>query len=273
MELGALALVFVLGACIGSFLNVLIFRYGFREYSSSRSVCMSCDGVLGAYDLIPLVSYVILGGRCRHCGSGISPQYPLVELASGLLFVGAFTRTAASTPGTEFLFALTALFWVVLLALVVYDLRHTLIPLPLLGVLSALTVILTGMQYALGLMNVWDALLGAAICGGFFGLLVLVTRGRGMGLGDALLAAILGLFLGVDAGIAASVIAVWIATIVGVSLIIGQSVFQRIALVSLHTRVTLKSEIPFAPFLALGALIVWGFGLSLSAFGIAPLVW
>lgn len=273
MELGVLALVFVLGACVGSFLNVFIFRYGFREHDAPRSACMACNGTLGAYDLIPLVSYVLLGGRCRRCGSGISAQYPLVELGSGILFVLSYLHMGALSLGLEVVFALTALFWVVLLALVVYDIRHTLMPLPLIGVLAALAFgAAVARSYALS-VPISEALIGAAVCGGFFALLVAITRGRGMGIGDAYVAAVIGMMLGLEQGVVASMLAVWIGTVVGLTLIVVQSVFQRSALGTGGARVTLQSEIPFAPFLALGALIAWEFSLGLSAFGISLPLW
>lgn len=269
MDVLVAAFLFILGASVGSFLNVVILRFGYHERGGERSQCMACGTTLGALDLVPLFSYAALGGRCRTCGSGISIQYPLVEVLTGFLFVLTYLMVATGGAVNEFLFVLFAGFWASLVALVAYDIRHTLIPLPFVYALYAfgllrvcLSVFETGTW-----LPITDAALGALVCGGFFALIYTLTRGRGMGIGDAYVAGAIGLMFGLESGIVASVLAVWIGSIVGLMLIALQLVFQRIQRVGGNRRVTLKSEIPFAPFLALGALLAW-IGITLNTLGL-----
>ncbi len=110
---------------------------------------------------------------------------------------------------------------------------------------------------------VGDALLGALVCGGFFALITALTRGRGMGIGDAYIAASIGAMFGLAVGVVSGVFAVWIGALTGVALLLVQAVFIQLQATRRWKRVTLKTEIPFAPFLALGALVA-------SVTGIAP---
>lgn len=249
MELALSALLFVLGVCAGSFLNVVILRFGYAERSGTRSACMACGTTLTARDLVPILSYLTLRGRCRHCGSALLAQYPLVELAAGLLFIASYTVTGDAYHGA--LFVATAGFWVSFLALVVYDLRHTLVPLPFVYGMYGFAAFSFLLSPATG------ALWGAPVCAGFFALISVATRGRGMGIGDAYIAGAIGLFLGLEQGIVASAVAVWVGAVVG------------IALMAVRTRVTLKTEIPFAPFLALGALATWWYSLGFASLGLS----
>lgn len=250
----------LLGLMVGSFLNVVVLRFGFSERPAVRSHCAQCSTQLTVLDLVPVLSYIVLGGRCRHCGSAIRVQYPLVELAVGLLFAGTYVvyPPGADIASTiQFLAALG--FWASLVGLVVYDIRHTLIPTPFVYALfgfAAVNVLGTMFQYAL-LVPLIDAMLGGVVCGGFFALITLVTRGRGMGIGDAYVAGAIGLFLGLEGGAIACAFGVWIGAAVGVLALLAQHVFPRTRLLVAGMRVTLKSELPFAPFLALGALIVY----------------
>src|SRR4051812_27470438 len=114
----------VLGAIGGSFLNALSFRLGTgRSVLRGRSQCMRCGHTLSALDLVPILSYVFLRGRCRYCGTKVSIQYPLVEAAGALLAFGI----AALNPA-PLSFAFYFLVWMTLLFVVVYDLRHYIIP-------------------------------------------------------------------------------------------------------------------------------------------------
>lgn len=270
MEVLVAGLLFILGASVGSFLNVVILRFGYSERGGERSACMACGTTLGVFDLVPMFSYAALGGHCRTCGSSISIQYPLVEVLTGFLFVLTYLQVGAGGVASEALFVLFSGYWAAMVALVAYDIRHTLIPLQFVYALygfAALKVALTVFQ-----SNSWlplsDALWGAVVCSGFFALIYAVTNGRGMGIGDAYVAGAIGLMLGLEAGIVSSVLAVWIGAIVGLTLVAIQFVFQRILLAHSSKHVTLKTEIPFAPFLALGALLVWSVGIELSALGL-----
>ncbi len=193
------------GACIGSFLNVCIHRLPRRaSVVRPRSACPGCGGPIAWHDNIPVLSYLILGGRCRRCRAPISPRYPLVEAATSILFVLLFLKR-----GPTFAFALDALLVAALLALIVVDALHQILP-------NAIT--LPGI--ALGLLSsplrgaggrpVIDALVGAAL--GFLLPWAIneayrlwqaargVPRDRredGIGQGDFKLLAMIGAFLGV----------------------------------------------------------------------------
>lgn len=257
----------LLGAIIGSFLNVLILRHGYSESTSSRSHCMACNEGLQAHALIPIFSFFLLRGRCAHCGSKISLQYPSVEVITAVLFaLTAYALPFARYALPDFIALISFfIFWAGLVAVVVYDLRHTLVPLLFIGVMAvgALLKALAGLLFvsATTLINV---LLGGIVWGGFFFMLYLITRGRGLGLGDAYIAGVIGMMFGFSGGFIASVAGVWIGAAVGLTLV-GLSLIRQHRLAGGGNRVTLKTEIPFAPFLAAGALVafvaeyvVWG---------------
>lgn len=263
---------FLLGAVVGSFLNVVVLRFGFYERSSSRSRCASCSATLSPSDLVPILSYLWLGGRCRTCGSTLSIQYPLVELATGVLFALTYALLPFGTV-PEIVVVLAHLgFWSVLVALVAYDLRHTLIPLPFIYALFGFALLALLARAAT--LELWfpvvDGVVGGLVTGGFFAAIYFVTRGRGMGLGDACVAGAVGLLLGLSGGVLAAAVGVWSGALVGLALIAVQRSFPHARVLVAGRRVTLKSEIPFAPFLAFGAvvafiadiapaaLIVWG---------------
>jgi prepilin signal peptidase PulO-like enzyme (type II secretory pathway) len=263
MEYTITALLFLLGVCVGSFLNVVILRFGFSERAAQRSQCAQCNATLRARDLVPLVSYLALRGRCAHCGSAITAQYPIVEVLLGAVFVLTFMVTQSGTYD-PLLFVVTAGFWTAMLGLVVYDVRHTLVPLPFVYALFGFAGVrvLVDLATYYSLVPLMDALWGAVVCGGFFALITAVTRGKGMGIGDAYIAAAIGAMFGLTVGVVAGVFAVWIGALFGISMLLAQWVFEQLASRASHRRVTLKSEIPFAPFLALGALVAWSTGFA-----------
>ena len=181
------------GLVIGSFLNVVIHRLP-RGMSllRPRSHCPACGGIIAWYDNVPLLSFVLLRGRCRHCRAAIPVRYPLVELASGLVLVGVFWRFDLTVAAVE-----AALLTLLLLPLAVIDLEHHLLP-------DWLTIpgLAVGLLFSLarGIVPIADALVGAGL-GALVPLLVIVIyrtiRGvEGMGLGDVKLLAMIGAFLG-----------------------------------------------------------------------------
>ncbi len=252
---------FLLGTCVGSFVNVQVLRFGYTERRESRSHCASCGTQLRWYDLIPLVSYLLLRGRCRYCGSAISTQYLLVEITVGILFVLVYVMARPSFD----IFGGLALaghlvFWTSLWAVFLYDLRHTLVPLPFVYAAVFGALIVRGLEayVFLDTYPLLDAVYGALALGGFFAVISLATKGRGMGIGDAYVAAAVGCYLGLVLGLEAAVTGVWTGTILyGVLLML-----TRLTLVPPKVRVTMKSELPFAPFLFLGAAIVAFGGFS-----------
>src|SRR5688572_15032179 len=123
---------FILGLIIGSFLNVVILRTHTNKSFGGRSACMSCRSTLAWYELIPVISYLGLGGKCRSCKTNISIQYPLVELLSGIIFALIFYKFYELFFADPFSFAISygfyATFFALLLVVSVYDFKHKIIP-------------------------------------------------------------------------------------------------------------------------------------------------
>lgn len=230
-------IVATLGAILGSFLNALLFRYntGFSVLRG-RSRCMHCGHTLVAIDLVPVLSYVALGGRCRYCRSRISPQYPLVEAAAALLSIGLYLHNP-----DPLVFSVSLLFWLTLLFVVVYDLRHKIIPWSALGLLFVLACVSFYLRGDFGVL----AILAGPLLALPLALISLVSGGRAMGWGDSLLEISLGLYLGATVGLTAFVLGFWIGATVGIVLLVAVK------------RYTMKSEVPFAPFLIAGAAVAY----------------
>jgi prepilin signal peptidase PulO-like enzyme (type II secretory pathway) len=250
--------IFALGLSVGSFLNVLVLRFGFGETALARSHCMACNAPIRPYDLVPVFSYLALAGSCRDCGSRLSIQYPLVEIATGTLFVLAFLRmppVISLWPVIAFLGFLV--FLAALVALVAYDIRHTLVPLPFIYVLGGAAFIAVAAQsfFSSSFLPLSDGLAGGAIIFGFFWGIVRVTRGKGMGMGDGYVAGAAGLLLGLLRGMEAVMLGVWSATLVYLSVLLFSFLSRRFTFFPKHIRITTKTELPFVPFLALGVFI------------------
>lgn len=233
-----------LGLILGSFLNALLYRYNTgTSVVSGRSRCMRCGHALGALDLVPVLSYIFLRGRCRYCGTRISLQYPLVELAAAGLMIGVGLRAGDLLEG-----ALTAFFSLTLLFVLVYDLRHYIIPWGALIVLMPLSLVLAFVHGG----GVLDVLSGPILAAPLL-FLSAVSKGRWMGWGDAPLELSVGWWLGLSAGFSALLLAFWTGAIVGVALIFFSSLRPPMSKTSRRGGYTMKSEVPFAPFLILGA--------------------
>lgn len=224
----------LLGAAIGSFLNVVIHRVPRDEsIAFPGSHCPACGHALSALDNVPLVSWLLLRGRCRYCHSEISPRYPLVELMTAVVFVLAVLEFGVSLSGLA-----AALLGAYLVATVFIDIDHLLI-------VDAVTipVACAGLVLALLQHRVVSALEGALLGALIFGAIYIVTRGTGLGLGDVKLAACLGIFLGLANGIAAFAAAFIIGTLIALPVLFLRKRRQR-------------DVLPFGPFLVLGALIM-----------------
>ncbi|KKS82675.1 MAG: Type 4 prepilin-like protein leader peptide-processing enzyme [Candidatus Wolfebacteria bacterium GW2011_GWC1_43_10] len=286
-------ILFAVGLAFGSFLNVLTLRYhpGKKLFASDniggRSACLHCRKVLSWYELVPLVSFFVQGGKCRHCQKKLSFQYPLVELAGGLifLFVPLFLQKFFfyfNPVWGEVIFLSFSLVWILvflsLLLAFIIDLKHYVIPntigliLFFLGIIWILLGVFGGtfassfngsflknfhiLFPAVG--NIWLAhLVGAAAGGIFFFLIVLASRGRAMGMGDVKLITALGLLFG------------WpdIVLIIFLSFILGAVV--SLILMALG-RKKISDLVPFGPFIVLAAGLVFFFGARLLSlyFGI-----
>lgn len=242
-----------LGAIVGSFLNALLYRYrtGFSVLRG-RSRCMRCGHTLRALDLVPIVSYLFLRGRCRYCGSRVSVQYPLVEAVGAML---GFMVYQAHPEPLWFLYWLSV--WMVLLFIVVYDLRHQIIPWSASGMVFALAVggVLAGSPQP-------DPFVGGLLLALPLFLLSAVSRGGWMGWGDAPLQFSLGVLLGLLPGLSGLVLAFWIGAAVGIFLLLLQKFAPTVLGLWGMKGVTIRSEVPFAPFLVLGAWCVHFFHVN-----------
>ncbi|HEY4510898.1 MAG TPA: prepilin peptidase [Candidatus Paceibacterota bacterium] len=244
---------FFVGIAAGSFVNVAVLRFGFTERPNPRSECPHCGALISWHDLVPVFSYLALSGRCRFCGSRLTLQYPLVEFGLGALFALSYVFYPPSLiPLSLIAFFALLLFWAAFVAIVAYDIRHTLIPLSFVAILSAAAITrrLAEAAFLGSVSPLLDAALGALLLGGFFFLVFLVTRGKGMGIGDSYVGAGMGILLGLERGIDAALLGMWIGTLV--SLILLSS---RVALFNGGRRVNMKTELPFAPWLFLGTAL------------------
>ncbi len=268
--LGQLLVFFGFGVIIGSFLNVVLYRLHTGKSLRGHSHCLSCGRRLSALELVPLLSYLGLRGRCHACRSYIPVRYFLVELLTGLLFVAVYLAVA-----DLFTLLIGLAFVSVLVVVAVYDLRHFIIPDELVFVLTGLAVLGAGYE----LVETADPLaftydMGTAFLGtAFFYLLWHASQGRWLGFGDVKLAFPLGLMVGCAGVFSMIVFSFWVGAFVGILVLVLQRVTKRgkFRLRFLRRHLTMKSAVPFAPFLIMGFLIVWLWGgdaISLFAYGL-----
>jgi leader peptidase (prepilin peptidase) / N-methyltransferase len=283
----SLVILFILGLAVGSFINVLATRYEpdkflFKKSSiGGRSKCNHCGSQLKWFELIPLFSFIIQSGRCRNCKARLSLQYPISELLSGLIFIlvpyQLATYNLSTGGGSAFGGQLTILPYVLhltsyvlvfltLLLISLIDFRLNLIPDEANIFLVFLGFFLTATSYKLQATssflgsysllfgfqnNIWLNHLFALLVGAlFFGLIILITRGRAMGMGDLKLAAALGFIFGWPDIILIITLAFIIGSIFGVGLMVLK-------------KKNMKSFVPFGPFIALATAVVFFFGYQI----------
>jgi leader peptidase (prepilin peptidase)/N-methyltransferase len=234
------ALALAPGLAVGSFLNVVAARVPLRRsLVRPGSACMSCSKPIAWRDNIPIVSYLLLRGRCRHCAAPIGLVYPAVELASALLVAGCVLAFGLTLRG-----AMAAFFCCVLVAISAVDIAHRIVPDRI--VLPA-TVLVLGAQTLREPSLEWPlCALGAAL----FLFLALLAYPAGMGMGDVKLALLMGAALG---------------KLVSVALMVGMfaALLPGLYLVARHGSAARKMAIPFAPFLALGSIVALFAGKTL----------
>lgn len=240
---------FIFGTIIGSFLNVVVLRYNTGlSFVKGKSKCFSCGAEIEWYDLIPVLSYMFLGGKCRYCQSRISIQYPIVEFVMGLIFALSFWKIGF----IGFNLLISLFLFSLLVAIAVYDFRHKIIPDGMVFLFAGISLFYliyhAFVNNTFNLLFIWNILAGPILFLFFF-LIWFISSGRAMGFGDAKLALGVGWFLGISSGISAIILAFWIGAFVSVFMII----LQRLKIT--HGKLTIKSEIPFAPFI-ISALFV-----------------
>jgi len=230
---------FILGCIIGSFANVCIHRLPWQHsLVLPPSHCPNCQQGLRPWHNVPILSYVLLQGRCAYCHTAISWRYPLVEFLCGLLYMVLYEHFGFSIPGMIFTLLATSLLIVSFI-----DLAYRIIPdvITLPGIIAGLLASTLATSVGLG-----SALLGVVIGGGLFLLIAIVSRG-GMGGGDIKLTAMIGAFLG------------WQGVFVTIFLAALSGAVSGLFLMMIKKKGR-KDALPFGPFLALGALLalLWG---------------
>lgn len=265
MEIWIWVGLFLTGLAVGSFLNLLVFRLGTAESIIwGRSHCMGCRHILEWRELIPVASFVVLGGKCRACRAAISFQYPIVEILTGVIYISVYNfynqHIYFASPFSVFtelpvffgyvsglIFYLTAS--TLVLAIAIYDFRTSIIapalflPFFVLTIVYQLILVFSGSSVREAGLTVLAAVLTFL----FFAAFWFFSKGRAMGLGDAEFSATLMLLLGPIYGTIAIVVSFWSGALVGIALILAGLL-------------RMKSKIPFGPLLALGAFFAmfWG---------------
>lgn len=246
----------IIGLFAGSFLNVLAWRWYRSELPNplllaTRSQCAHCNRTLRWYELIPMVSYIMQRGRCRSCRKGIAWRYPAVELLTGIIFAAVVATHGGVHPETLILLLLASIFLVIALV----DLETQLIPdrLSIAGaVVTMIGSVVLGRTSLVQLGGSWfsSGITGFVIAVVILGGIVAGSRGKGMGIGDIKLGAVIGLSLGGPL----TLLALFSAFVSGA--IAGLVLLAR-------GRASMKTAVPFGPFLVLGWLvaILWGRGI------------
>lgn len=252
---------FVLGAMVGSFLNVCVHRLPAGEsVIRPRSRCPKCLNSIAWYDNVPVVSWLMLGAKCRHCGQPISWQYPLVEVLSGLIFFGIFWRFGLVLATPIYMAVAAGLIVVTFVDLTTWTIPNE-ITLP--GVPIGIGCALLGMVYpdsGVHVTDVFDSLIGVAVGGGSLYLLDQVTwlvlKKRGMGFGDVKLNAMLGAFFGWSGALLVIIIASFLGSIIGVTFILSQRGQQTVPADGDDEEELQGHYLPFGPYLAMAGIIV-----------------
>lgn len=239
--------IFFVGLCVGSFLNVCIYRIpNGRSIVRPASACPGCGTPIRWYDNIPVFSYIILRGRCRSCQTKVSLRYPMVEMLTGLFALVVWLHFGPTWQSMVYF-----LFIAALLVITFVDIDHQIIP-------NEISIPGIPIGFALSFLPgapVWqDALIGIVVGGGSLYAIIwiyfLLTRRQGMGLGDVKLLAMIGAFTGWRGVLFTIMASSFIGTVVGLAEMI-------------RTRQGMKLAIPFGPFLAIGAVIYIFFGPQL----------
>ncbi len=233
-------LIFIFGLIVGSFLNCVACRFKTKKsFITGRSSCPKCKHRLDWYDLVPLLSWIFLGAKCRYCNKKISWQYPLAEIATGLIFLMVFN--ADHITKTIYLLVISCF----LIIIFIYDLRNYLIPdkivLPAIVIAflyNLFALIIGDFTWHVFLYRIYAGLLPSL----FFAALFFASKGKWIGFGDVKLALLMGLMLGPEKTALAFYLAFTIGGIIGIGLILTK-------------KKSLKSEIPFGPILILGTFL------------------
>lgn len=238
---------FAFGLCVGSFLNVCIYRIpASKSIVYPGSTCPRCATAIRFYDNIPLISYLLLAGKCRHCKAKISARYPLVELLGGLFALCVFLKFGLTIEALIYY-----VFIAVLLAIAFIDIDHRIIP-DIISIPGIAVFFLAA--FAIPALTWKESLLGILVGGGSLFLVAwvyhLLTKKEGMGGGDIKLLAMIGALIGWKGVLFSIFVSSATGTIVGLAAMLA-------------TRQNMKLAVPFGPFLAVGAITYIFFGPEL----------
>ena len=272
-------IIFLFGAALGSFINVIADRFntGLSPWKG-RSFCFSCSTVLRRSDLVPLFSFLFLRGKCRYCRSKIPVSAFVVEILMGLLSLlaayqaGIFENFQFSIFNFQFFpsFLILTSIFATLLLITIYDLRHFIIPDTFLLIFLLFSFLYNShfvifdsspLSFARGGVG------GGVVSGIFlalpFLLIFLISRGRWIGFGDIKYIAVIGFFLGFAEGLSAVIFSFWIGAAFSLLALVLRKIKPHIYLPLMQNKLTIKSEIPFGPFLSLGTVLSFYFNADI----------
>lgn len=251
-------LLVVLGLCLGSFIGAFVWRVKHGEdWVRGRSMCDHCKHKLAARDLVPVLSWLAVNGKCRYCRKPISWEHPLGELIAAGLFLGSYTYWPFQfdASGTT-LFIFWLVFLLGFMALAIFDMKWMILPnnlvFPLAGV-ATVQILAMAVTFNGGLTVLYEAFWGVIIGGGLFYALFQFSDGKWIGGGDVKLGAVLGLIVG---GPTAALMMIFLASVLGSLVAVP---------LMLTGRLKSNSRLPFGPFLLLACIITYLFGASMLA--------
>lgn len=252
--------IFLFGTVLGSFLNVVIFRHNSGRGFGGRSGCLTCARNLEWYELVPIFSYLFIGGKCRKCRTPISFLYPAIELLMGTIFLFLFARFAFFLPynTVNFFYFVTfyALVFSIMTVIAGYDIRHKIVPNNLVYPLIAFAFF--GLFFSdYGVVHFHAATIMSLLSGPIVALplflLWAVSGGKWLGFGDVKLSIAIGLLLGIARGFAALILGFWIGAAVALIIIVTKG-----------RKAAQGTQIPFAPFLVVGTLLAFFYDVTIT---------
>lgn len=237
-------IIFIFGTIIGSFLNVCIYRIPKNQsIAYPPSHCTSCKNNLKPYDLAPILSYILLKGRCRYCREKVSVRYPIIEFLTGILYVLVYVKYGVTLDAIKYIIMASIL---IVIGMIDLDTTNVYFKTTLAGFILAITFLAIHAYMGLPVINY---IYGGIMGGGTLALIILITKG-GMGWGDAEICFVCGLFLGLKLTLLMLFLSFIIGSVIG------------LALIALKKK-TRKDYVPFGPFIVLAFIItiLWGQGI------------
>lgn len=243
MEIYFMIVSFIMGVVFGSFYNVCIFRIPEKlSIINPPSHCYNCNSRLKPLDLVPILSWIMLKGRCRYCGEKISYRYALIEFLTGILFLLVFNKYGYNIQTIYYL-----IFISMLIIITFIDIDHYIIPDCLIIFGSIVAILANILGQGIGIKN---SLSGALICGGSMliltSLIEFIVKKEVMGGGDIKLFAMMGLFLGIRGGLLTMLLSIYVGAFYGIIVIVNSRLKKQ----------EYNSMIPYGPFISIGALMV-----------------